>query len=73
MAQDVLDGDLEHVGAPVAELLHAVEDRVGGGLEHLVDDLAVGEEQHPVGVGGRGRLVGDHDDGLPELVDRACA
>ena len=31
-------------------LLHAVEDPLGGGLEHLVDDAAVGEEDDPVGV-----------------------
>ena len=33
----------------------------------LVDDAAVGEEDDPVGVAGRARVVGDHDDGLAQL------
>ena len=57
-------------GVHAPRCLHVVEDRVGGGSVHLVDDVAVGEEQHAVGVGGRGRVVGDHDDGLAELTDR---
>ena len=39
------------------------------GCGHLVDDLAVGEEQHPVCVAGRDRVVGHHDHGLAELLD----
>ena len=39
-----------------------------GRLVHLVDDAAVGEEDHPVGVGGGRRVVGDHHDGLAELA-----
>ena len=38
---------LDHVGSAL-EPLHAVEDPVGGRVRHLVDDLAVGEEQHAV-------------------------
>src|SRR6266511_4190172 len=53
------------------ELLHQVEDLVGGGVGHLVNDLAVLEEQHVVGVGGGARVVGHHHDRLAELVDRA--
>ena len=51
-------------------MLHVVEHGVGGRLEHLVDDVAVGQEQDPVGVAGGGRVVGDHDDGLAEFLDR---
>ena len=45
---------------------------VGGRFEHLVDDLPVGEEDHPVGVGGGVGVVGDHDDGLAELAHRVA-
>ena len=59
------EGDPQHQASP--EALHAVEDLLGGGLGQLVDDLAVGEEQHPVGVGRGHRVVGDHHDGLAEV------
>ena len=36
----------------------------------LVDDAAVGQEDDPVGVAGRARVVGHHDDGLAQLPDR---
>ncbi len=40
-----------------------------GGIGHVVDDLAVGEEHHTVGVARRVRVVGDHHDGLAVLLD----
>ena len=42
-------------------------------LAQLVDDPAVGEEDHPVGVGRGHRVVGDHHDGLAELVAPSAA
>src|SRR5690349_20937936 len=57
------------VNISASQVLHVVEDVLGGGAVHLVDDAAVGEEQDPVRVArGRG-VVGDHDDGLVEVVD----
>src|SRR5690606_14916597 len=50
------------------ESLHAVADRVGGGVLHVVDDPAGGEERDAVGVRRGDRVVGDHHDGLAELV-----
>ena len=47
---------------------HGVEDRVPGRGHELVDDPAVGQEQHPAGVGGGDRVVGDHHDGLAEVA-----
>src|SRR5690606_19703905 len=47
-----------------------VEDRLDGRLEQLVYRFAVPEEHDPVAVGGGGGVVGDHDDGLAELVHR---
>src|SRR5580700_5229770 len=49
----------------------ALEHRVGRGLRQLVDDVAVRQEDDPVGVGRPVRIVGDHDDRLPELRDGA--
>src|ERR1700712_3534003 len=43
------------------EALHALQDHVRGWAGHLVDDLAVGEEEHAVGVRRRARVVGDDD------------
>src|SRR4051812_24041293 len=51
------------------ELLHVVYRPLGGGVEHLVHDLAVGQEHDPVGVGGGDGVVGDHHDRLAEAVD----
>ena len=51
---------------------HGVEHLLAGGVAQLVDDPAVGEEQHPVGVRRRDRVVGDHHDRLPVLVDGAA-
>ena len=45
----------------------AVEDRVGGGVYDLAGDAAVGQQDDPVGVGGRHGVVGHHDDRLAEL------
>ena len=67
---DVAEAEAEHRQA--SELLHPVEDPFGGGLQHLVGDAAVGEEDDAVAVARRGRVVGDHDHGLAELVDRAA-
>src|SRR6187401_3215998 len=58
-----------HMGS-AAQALHLVEYRVGVGREQLVDDRAVVEEHHPVGVRRRDRVVGDHHDGLAQVVDR---
>src|ERR687883_1530576 len=57
----------------LADGLHEVEDVLGAvRLLGVVDDLAVGEDEQPVGVGGGGRVVRDHDDRLAELVDGAA-
>ncbi len=53
-----------------AEVLHDVEDPVRGRRAHLVDGLAVGDEDHAVCVGGGQGIVGDHDDGLHEVLHR---
>src|SRR5262245_2909246 len=53
------------------ELLHAIEHLLRGRLEHLVDDTAVGEEHRAVGVAGGDGIVGDHHDGLVQVVDRS--
>src|ERR1700722_2684382 len=54
-----------------AQLLHLLEDGVRGGRQELVHHLAVGQEDHPVGEGRPPGVVGDHDDRLVELGDRA--
>src|SRR5690349_21310340 len=54
----------------VSQLLHVVQDGVGGRVVHLVAHAAVGEEEDAVGVAGRIRVMGDHHDGLTELGDR---
>src|SRR5580692_4343877 len=45
----------------------ALQHRVGGRLRQFVDDVAVGEENHAVGVGGPMGVVRHHHDGLAEL------
>src|ERR1700722_10904061 len=45
---------------------------VGRGPREVVDDVAVGQEDHPVGVGGAVGVVGHHDDGLTELGHRTA-
>src|ERR1700693_101789 len=57
-----------HMSVP--QLLHVLEDRVGGGGGELADDRAVGEEDHSIGMGGTAGVVGDHDDGLVEFRHR---
>src|SRR3954451_20058973 len=52
-----------NMGCSVAEGLHEVHDVLGARVVQLVDDLAVGEDQHPVRVGGGHGVVGDHHDG----------
>src|SRR6185312_4081549 len=59
-----------HMAGLRAEALHLVEHRVGVGVGELVDDRTIGQEDDPVGVSGRDRVVGDHHDGLAEVVDR---
>ena len=49
-SQDALQGEFEH--RSLTKALHAVEYEVSRRREHLVDDLAVGQEDHPVGVAG---------------------
>jgi hypothetical protein len=62
--------EAEHVSAfrGGVEASHPGEDVGGGGVWEVVDQPAVGQEQGPVGVGGGGGAVGDHDDGLAEVV-----
>jgi hypothetical protein len=38
----------------------------------LGDDEAVGEEEHPIGLGGRAGVVGDHHDGATEVARRVA-
>src|SRR5580704_3195837 len=54
----------------VPQLLHVLQDRIGGGGGELPHDLAVGEEDDAVGEGGAAWIVGDHHDGLVELGHR---
>src|SRR3712207_4107232 len=56
--------------ALLPEALHALEHPLGSGLEHLVDDAPVGQEDDAVGVAGRHRVVGHHDDGLAHVLHR---
>ena len=51
---------------------HDPRDRLEPGLGELLDDSSVGEEEHPVGPRGDAGVVGDHDDGLPVVVDRGA-
>src|SRR3954447_12683340 len=60
------------IGALLPELLQAVEHPLGRRVRHLVDDPAVVEEHDAAGVGGRHRIVGDHDDRLAQLLDGAA-
>ena len=49
-------------------MLHPLQHPLGGRVGQLAGDAAVDQEHHPVGMGGRGRVVGDHDHGLAELL-----
>src|SRR6478735_5136426 len=55
-------------GLAGGELLHLVQHLLTVGPTELVDDLAVGEEDHPIGVRRRHRVVGHHHDGLAAVV-----
>src|SRR3954464_11232890 len=55
-----------HIVLP-AQSVHLLEDRGRAGIADLVDDLSVGEEDHAARVRGRGWVVRDHHDRLPEL------
>src|SRR5215217_5790120 len=52
--------------------LHPVEDLLRGGFDHLVDDPAVRQEDDPVGIRRRRRIVRDHDDRLVVLLHRVA-
>src|SRR5688572_22917429 len=60
---------LHHRG--VLQAGHLGEDLVAVGVAHLVNDHAVREKEHAVGVRRRDRVVAHHHDGLTELVDTA--
>src|ERR1700677_4348606 len=53
-----------------AQTADALQDGLGCGVTHLVDDVAVGEEDDAVGVGRAAGVVGDHHDRLAELGHR---
>src|ERR1039458_9664034 len=57
------------VPASLAQVAHDRQDPVGGGGPHVLHHAAVSQEDHPVGVGGGEGVVGDHHDGLSEVVD----
>src|ERR1700722_2700370 len=59
-----------HMSGP--EFLHALEHRVGRGREEVTHHLAVGEEDHPVCVGGAAWVVRHHDNRLAELAHRSA-
>src|SRR6056297_172274 len=50
-------------------VLEVVDDLVGRRFDHLTVDLAVADEDDPVGVRGGDRVMGDHHDRLAEVVD----
>src|SRR6516165_7159890 len=58
-----------HMSGP--QLPDALEDGVRRGVVQLVDHPAVGQEDHPVGIGSAAGVVRHHHDRLPELVHRA--
>src|SRR5215467_10255444 len=58
-----------HMRLLLPEALHPIEHTIRSRLQHLVHDLAVGEEDHSTRVRGRHRVVGDHDDRLREVGD----
>jgi hypothetical protein len=37
-------------------------------IVQLTADLAIGQEDHPIGAGRGDRVVGDHDDGPPGVI-----
>ena len=54
------------------KMLEPIQDLLGGRLLDLPDDAAVREEQHPVGVRGSLRVVGDHHDRLSMVANRVA-
>src|SRR3954464_13791147 len=56
----------------LTEPLHAVEHALGRGVGHLVDDLAVGEEDDAIRVTGGVGVVRHHHDRLAELAHGAA-
>src|SRR5690348_11499240 len=54
----------------IAERPHAFQHGVGGRRFELAHHRPVGQEHHPVGVGGTARVVRHHDDRLAEFADR---
>src|SRR5580704_11043846 len=57
-------------GSQFPEGLHLLQDRSGRRVLELAHNLAVGQEDDPVGVGRAVRVVGHHDDGLAQLRNR---
>src|SRR5215203_3979921 len=56
-------------GGSVADPTHVVDHGIGCGVEELVGDAAIGEEDDAVRVAGGHGIVGDHHDRLTELAD----
>src|SRR5690242_18501989 len=54
------------------EALHRVEYGLGARVDQFGDDRTVGEEDHPVGVGGGVGVVRHHHDRLPEVAYRTA-
>src|SRR3954447_9027738 len=50
-------------------LLQLFQDSLGGRVLQLARQPAVGQEHDAVGIARGARIVGDHDDGLPEVGD----
>src|SRR5580693_344873 len=57
-----------HISVP--QCPHALEDGIGCWRGELVDDVAVSEENDPVGICSTVRIVRHHDDRLAELGHR---
>lgn len=53
-------------------MFHLVEHEFGGRFKHLVDDFPVDQEHGTIGVRGGNRVVGDHDDGLLQIINGAA-
>src|SRR4051812_17058725 len=59
----------ETLSISTAEPAHDLEHALPGRTSQLLDDRAVDEEHHPVGVRRGARVVGDHHHRLAEVVD----
>ena len=66
------DHDRQPSTAVVSRRFMVSRTAVGGRVVQFADHRAVGEEDDAVGVGGRVRVVGHHDDGLAERADRVA-